>query len=63
MFWVMTSCSVAVGYQRFRCPCCLHLQDDVKAADGGIMDLQTLVPYHNTTWYHNPEHLDLKPPP
>jgi hypothetical protein len=23
--WVVTSCSVLVGYQRFRCPWCLHL--------------------------------------
>jgi len=23
--WVVTQCSVAVGYQRFRGPCCYHL--------------------------------------
>jgi hypothetical protein len=27
---VVTPCSVVVGYHRFRCPCCLHLQDEVK---------------------------------
>jgi hypothetical protein len=27
--WVVTSYSVVVGYQRFRSPCCLHLQDEV----------------------------------
>jgi hypothetical protein len=25
-FWIMTPCSVAVGYQRFVTRCCLHLQ-------------------------------------
>jgi len=29
IFWVVTSCSFVVGYQCFRGPCCLHLQDDV----------------------------------
>jgi hypothetical protein len=24
VFWVVTPCSVVVGYQRFRGPCCLH---------------------------------------
>jgi hypothetical protein len=26
-FCVVTPCSVALGYQRFEGPCCLHLQD------------------------------------
>jgi hypothetical protein len=26
VFWIMTPCSVVVGYQRFGGPCCLHLQ-------------------------------------
>jgi hypothetical protein len=26
---IVTSCSVVVGYQRFRGPCCLHLQGKV----------------------------------
>jgi len=25
VFWVVSPCSVVVGYQRFRGPCCLHL--------------------------------------
>jgi len=25
VFWVVTPCSVVVGYQRFGEPCCLHL--------------------------------------
>jgi hypothetical protein len=29
VFWVVTPCSVLVGYQRFRVPCCLHLQGEV----------------------------------
>jgi hypothetical protein len=28
VFWVVTSCSVVVGYQRFGGPCCLHLQGE-----------------------------------
>jgi hypothetical protein len=27
--WVVTPCSVVVGHQQFRCPCCLHLQGEV----------------------------------
>jgi hypothetical protein len=26
VFWVLTPCSVVLGYRRFRGPCCLHLQ-------------------------------------
>jgi hypothetical protein len=29
VFWVLTPCSIVVGYQRFRSPCCLHLQGEV----------------------------------
>jgi len=35
VFWVVTVCNVVVGYQRFGCPCCLHLHSE----DGGSMDL------------------------
>jgi len=34
-YWVVMPCSVVVGYQRFRGPCCLHLG----AEDGGSKDL------------------------
>jgi hypothetical protein len=44
VFWVVKSCSVVTGYQRFRGPCCLHLQ----------------VSYHNATQCHNPQDLDWK---
>jgi len=29
VFWVVTPCSVVVGYQRFGEPCCLHLHGEV----------------------------------
>jgi len=51
-FWVVTQCSVVVGYQRFRDSCCLRLQTS---------------PWRRITWisetlvsYHNPEDLDMK---
>jgi hypothetical protein len=34
VFWFVTPCTVAVGYQRFGGPCCLHLYSE----DGGSMD-------------------------
>jgi len=37
--------SVVVGYQRFRCPCCLQLQGEVKMETVWTSD--TLVSYHN----------------
>jgi hypothetical protein len=40
-FWVVTPCSVVVGYQRFGGPCCLHLQGEV-------------ISYHNAARCHNP---------
>jgi hypothetical protein len=49
VFWVVTPC-IVVGYQRFRCPCCLHLQ-------GGSMDRWNAS--YNTIRRHNPEDLDL----
>jgi hypothetical protein len=49
VFWVLTPCVVMVGYQRFRGPCCLHLQGQ-----------EILASYHNTTWRHNPEDHVLK---
>jgi hypothetical protein len=48
----VTPCNVVVGYQRFRGPCCLQLQGEVKMeAPWGS---ETLVSYHN------PEDLELK---
>jgi len=35
VFWVVTSCSVVVGYRRFGGLCCLHLQGE----HGGSFDL------------------------
>jgi len=29
VFWVVTPCSVVVGYRCFGGPCCLHLQGEV----------------------------------
>jgi len=29
VFWVVTLCSIVVGYQCFRGPCCFHLQGEV----------------------------------
>jgi hypothetical protein len=52
VFWVVTSCSVVVGYQRFRGPCCLHLQGRARSSE-------MLVSYHNATGRHNSEGLDL----
>jgi hypothetical protein len=45
VFLVVTPCSVVVGYQRFRGPCCLS---------------QTLVSHDSTTWRHIPEEFNLK---
>jgi hypothetical protein len=49
---VVTQCSVAVEYQRFGAPCCLHLQDQVT---------ETLVSYRNIMRRHKPEYTDLNP--
>jgi hypothetical protein len=46
VFCVVTRCSVVVGYQRFRGPCCLHLQTE----DDGNMDVWEFgtLPLHYT---------------
>jgi hypothetical protein len=33
VFWIVTPCSVVVGYQRFRGPCCLHFQCEVQTSN------------------------------
>jgi len=33
VLWVVTSCSIAVGYQRFEGPCCLHLHGEVRGVN------------------------------
>jgi len=51
VFWVLTQCSVEVGYQRFRGPCRLHIEGE----DGGRTYLWNVgfLPQHYTasqTW-------------
>jgi energy-coupling factor transporter transmembrane protein EcfT len=48
LLWVVTPCSVVVGYQCFRGQCF------------SIFTSETLVSYLNTTWRHNPEDLHLQ---
>jgi hypothetical protein len=36
--WVVTPCSVLMGYQRFRGSCCLHLQGEVADVGGNGID-------------------------
>jgi hypothetical protein len=45
VFWVVTSCSVVVGHQRFRGPYCLHLQGcDVVCCDTIQTFRRTMLP-------------------
>jgi hypothetical protein len=47
IFWVVNPCSYMVGYQ------CFTLKMEAARSS------ETLVFYHITTWYHNPEDHDL----
>jgi hypothetical protein len=49
VFWSVTPRNVVVGYRRFRCSCCLHLQ--------GTRISVTSVSYHKTAQCHNKEDL------
>jgi hypothetical protein len=53
LFWVVTPCSVAVGYQRFGSPCCLQLPFTLKME--AARSSETLVSFHNTIGHHNIE--------
>jgi hypothetical protein len=43
VFWLVMLCSVVVGCQCFRGPCCLHLQDGMEMGKTGIDLLMDLV--------------------
>jgi hypothetical protein len=59
-FWVLTSCSAVVGYQRSRGPCCLHLLGD----GGGSTDLwnAAILPQHYMTSQPRRPRLESSPP-
>jgi hypothetical protein len=46
IFWIVTLSNDVVGYQYFGGPHLLHLQ--------AASFFETLVPYHITTWHHDP---------
>jgi hypothetical protein len=46
-FWVVTPCSVVVGYHYFN--------RSIQPSSSRWRTPETLVSYHNTTWRHNPE--------
>jgi hypothetical protein len=56
VFWVLTPCSVVVGYQRLRGSCFFHHQGEVTSIGWSS---ETVVSYHKITRRHIPEDLDL----
>jgi hypothetical protein len=46
VFWVVTLCSVMVGYHRFRGPCCFHLQGEVSSDGGKIWQRYRIITSH-----------------
>jgi len=58
-FQVLKPCSVMVGYRRFGCPCCLHHHFTLRMEARRMSE--TSVSYHNSTWSHKAEDLDLNP--
>jgi len=62
--WVVTPCSVVVGYHRFRGPCCLHLWVMTLCSDvvgyQRFGDPCCLQHRHKTTGRCNTEELDFK---
>jgi hypothetical protein len=50
VFWVVTSCTVKLGHLSFGC---LHLHFSLKIEEA--RSSETLVPYFNNAWRHNPE--------
>jgi hypothetical protein len=53
--WVVTPCKVVVGYQRFRGPCCLHLQGEVNTHEISTCSRLCFTDRNVTSTYtHNP---------
>jgi hypothetical protein len=49
VFWIVTTCSVVVGYQCFGGLCCLHFQDEVLTLKmEAAKSSETAITYHNT---------------